>query len=57
MYPEFNGIKICRVRLIISFIALVGLFVSILCWKHNLLSPRNFVHYPLEQIFDKHLKN
>ena len=30
MYPEFNGVKICRVRLIISFIALVGLFVSIL---------------------------
>lgn len=28
MYPEFNGVKICRARLIVSSVALVGLIVT-----------------------------
>ena len=31
MYPEFNGLLVCRVRMVISVLALVGLIVSILC--------------------------
>ena len=30
MYPEFNGVRVCRVRLFISCLALAGLIVSIL---------------------------
>ena len=30
MYPEFNGLLVCRVRMAISAVSLVGLIVSIL---------------------------
>lgn len=30
MHPDYNGLKICRIRFIISFIALIAMLLSIL---------------------------
>lgn len=59
MYPEFNGIKVCRVRMIISVLSLIGIFVTTVSAgvaREQKLPGTDKLHWkPNEPGFDAHL--